>query len=121
MDQTTQPIVFLPYRADDILDHLAIGKLEIGAGAVDQQFLGEIAGELIPLILRSAQRNAAAEAAFHDGTARRVDGLDAAYGAPRDADARRAGCHRACAFGWGGAEFSKNCAEDRDSSKGKFG
>ena len=83
-----QPAAHAHQRRPQVVGDVVSDLLHLAHQPLDALQHGiEIAGELIPLVVRSAQRNAAAEAAFHDGAAGGVDGFDPPHGAPRDADA----------------------------------
>ena len=47
MDQLTEAIILCTQCRHDLLDHFAIGVLNIGAGRIRQQLGRQIAGELI--------------------------------------------------------------------------
>ena len=46
----SQAVVFRRWvSAQDLLDHLAVGELDVRAGGVDQQLVGEVAGDLVAI------------------------------------------------------------------------
>ena len=47
MYECPEPVILRAEPRDDLLDHFAVGELDIGAGRINHELLGQIAGELV--------------------------------------------------------------------------